>query len=113
MTNNHISLSQKNHYKIKMIPIVSKKARGEPETLTGVYMNSGVYMCAPGPGDARAFDFLLPAFESGIRCSRKGGPPAIWIISLYLLIQVNFVVIIVEFLVTVLSITYSRNTILV
>jgi len=29
--------------------------------------------------------FLLPAFESGIRCSsNNGGPPAIWIISLYL-----------------------------
>jgi len=27
--------------------------------------------------------FLLPDFESGIRCSRNGGPPVIWIISLY------------------------------
>ena len=30
------------------------------------------------------FTFLLPAFESDIRCSRNGGPPVIWIISLYL-----------------------------
>jgi len=28
--------------------------------------------------------FLLPAFESGIRCNHNGGPPVIWIISLYL-----------------------------
>ena len=25
--------------------------------------------------------FLLLAFESGIRCSRNGGPPVMWIIS--------------------------------
>jgi len=30
------------------------------------------------------FSFLLPFFESGFRCSRKGGPPVVWIISLYL-----------------------------
>ena len=46
LTFSHISLSQKNHYKMKMIPIVSKKVelsknvRGEPGTLTGVYVNS-------------------------------------------------------------------------
>jgi len=50
------------YYKMKMIPIVSKKAksskkvRGEPETLTGVYVNS-VYQWAPGSGDVRALDF--------------------------------------------------------
>ena len=44
------------------------------------------------------FSFLLPAFESG--------PPVIGIISLYLWYQVYFVIIIVEFLVTVLSITF-------
>jgi len=49
--------------------------------------------------------FLLPAFESGFWCSRNGSPPVIWIISLY---QVHFVIIIVEFLVTVLSITYLK-----
>jgi len=27
---------------------------------------------------------LLAAFESGFRCSSNGGPPVIWIISLYL-----------------------------
>jgi len=35
----------------------------------------------------------------------------IWIVSLYLWYQVTFVIIIVEFLVTVLSITYLRNII--
>jgi len=52
--------------------------------------------------DIEHLSFLLPAFESGFRCSRNGSPPVIWIISLY------FVIIIVEFLVTVLSITYLR-----
>jgi len=28
--------------------------------------------------------FLLPALKSGIWCSHNGGPPVIWIISLYL-----------------------------
>jgi len=51
--------------------------------------------------DVRAFQFLLPAFQSGFRYSRNGGPLVIWIISLYLLYQVYFVIIIVEFLVTV------------
>jgi len=55
------------------------------------------------------FSFLLPAFESGFRCSRNGGPPVIWIISLYLWYQVYFVIIIMKFLVTVLSITYLKN----
>ena len=55
------------------------------------------------------FNFLLPAFESGIRCSRNGRSPVIWIIYLYLLYQVYFVIIIMEFLVIVLSITYLRN----
>ena len=46
LTFSHISLSQKNHYKMKMILAVSKKAesskkaRGNPGTLTGVYVNS-------------------------------------------------------------------------
>jgi len=39
-TFSHINFSQENHYKMKMIPIVSKKARGEPGTQTGVYVNS-------------------------------------------------------------------------
>jgi len=42
--------------------------------------------------DARAFQFLLP-LPFGCRCN--GGPPLIWIISLYLWYQVYFVVIIV------------------
>ena len=46
MTFSHISLSDKNHYKMKINPIVSKKeesskkARWEPGTLTGVHVNS-------------------------------------------------------------------------
>ena len=65
---------------MKPIPIVSKKAesakkwRGEPGTLTDVYVNS-VYQWTPGSGDVRALD-LSP--------SRNGGRPVIWIISLYL-----------------------------
>ena len=47
--------------------------------------------------------FLLTAFESVFRCSRNSGPPVTWIISLY---QVHFLIIIVEFFVTVLSITH-------
>ena len=50
--------------------------------------------------------FLFPAFESGFRFSRNGGSPVIWIISLYLRYQVYFVIIIAEFLVNVLNITY-------
>ena len=68
-------------------------------------------LCIPGPGDVGAVDFLLPAFESGFRCSRNGGHPLIWIISHDLWYQVYFVIIIAEFLVTVLSITYLRNII--
>ena len=55
--------------------------------------------------------FLLPAFESAFRCIRNGGPAVICIISLYLRYQIYFVIIIVEFLITVLSITYLRNII--
>jgi len=54
------------------------------------------------------FSLLLPAFGSGFRCSHNGGPPVIWIISLYLWYQVYFVIITVEFLVIVLSITYLK-----
>ena len=54
------------------------------------------------------FSLFLPAFESGFRCSHNGGPQVIWIISLYLWFQVYFMIIIVEFLVTVLSITYLK-----
>jgi len=43
----------------------SKKVQGELGKLSGVYVNSG-------PSDIRALDFLLPAFESGIRCSCNG-----------------------------------------
>jgi len=55
------------------------------------------------------FSVLLPTLESDFRCSRNGRPPVIWIISLYLLYQVYFMIIIVEFLVIVLSITYLTN----
>ena len=46
MTYSHINLSQTENYKMKLIPILSKKmesskkAQGEPGTLTGVYVNS-------------------------------------------------------------------------
>ena len=49
--------------------------------------------------------FLLPALESGIH---YGGPPVIWIISLY---QVLFENNIVESLFAVTSITYLSNII--
>ena len=62
--------------------------------------------------DVRAFEFPLPLFESGFRCSRNGGPPVVWIISLYLWYQVYFVIFIVECLVTVLSIIYLKNNLL-
>ena len=55
------------------------------------------------------FSFLLPDFESGFQCSHNSSPPVIWIVSLYLWDQVYFIIIIVEFFVTVLSITYLRN----
>jgi len=55
------------------------------------------------------FSFLLPPFEFGFRCNHNDGPPVILIISLYLWYQVYFVIIIVEFLATVLSIAYLRN----
>ena len=51
---------------------------------------------------------ILMLFESGFRGSRNGSPPVIWIISLYLLYQIYFVIIIVKYLVTVLSITYLK-----
>ena len=55
--------------------------------------------------------FIFPVFESVIRCSRNDGPPGIWFISLYLWYRVYFVIIIVEFSVTVLSMIYLRNMI--
>ena len=58
LTFSHISLIQKENYKIKIIPIVSKKARGEPGILT---------LCTPRAGDVRALDYLLPAFDSVFR----------------------------------------------
>jgi len=83
-TNNHMSLSQK-----------------EPDKR--LRRNYNPHQSRERQCDVRAFQFLLPAFESGFRCSRNGGP---WIISLYLWYQVYFKIIIVKFVVTVLSITY-------
>jgi len=90
MTYNHIRLSQKEPHKRKMI-------------------KNGSDINAQEKLDVRAFQFLLPTFESGFWCSCNGSPPVIWIIYLYLSYQVYFVIIIVEFLFTVLSITYLRN----
>ena len=60
LTFSHISWSQKEHYKMKMIVSKnaesSKKARGEPGTLTGASVNS-VYQWTIGSGDVRVFDF--------------------------------------------------------
>ena len=84
----HISLCQNKYYNMKMIPIVSKKAesskkgRGELGTLTGVFVNS-VYSWFWWHQIIWLF-----AFESSIQCSCTGGPPVIWIISLYLWNQV-------------------------
>ena len=55
------------------------------------------------------FSFLLPAFDSSFWCCHNGTPPVIWIISLYPWYQVYFMIIIVEFLVTDLSITYFKT----
>jgi len=82
---------------LKMAQILTLKRNYNPR-------QSGERRC-----DVRAFQFLLPAFESGFRCSRNGGPPLIWIISLYLWYRVYFVIIIAEILVTVLNITYLKS----
>jgi len=37
-----------------------------------------------GSYDIKPFQFSLPAFKSGFRCSCNGGPPVIWIIFLYI-----------------------------
>ena len=78
LTFSHISLSQKNHYKMKMIPIILKKAESSNKTWGEILaqVTSGLVT------------FLFPAFEPGIRCSRNGGSPVNWIISLYLWYQV-------------------------
>ena len=65
MTYNHNSLSQKEPDKRKMIQMAQKL------TLKRNYnpRRSRKRLC-----DVRAFQFLLPAFESGFLCSRNGGP---------------------------------------
>jgi len=62
LTFSQISLRQKEYYKIKIIPIVSKKMKSskkagwEPGTVIGIYVNS-MYQWIPGSGDIRALDF--------------------------------------------------------
>jgi len=56
--------------------------------------------------DVRAFSFSFPPSNLTSGAAVTAAPPVFWIISLYLWYQVYFVIIIVEFLVTVLSITY-------
>jgi len=103
MIYNHISLSQKERDKRKMIQNGSDINSRSRETTIRISLESAHVT-------SEHLGFLLLAFESGFRCSRNGGPPVIWIISLYLWDQVYFVVItIVEFLITVLSITYLNN----
>ena len=75
MTYNHISLSQKEPDKRKMIQNGSDI--NTQEKLICVSL-------ASAHGTSEHFSFLLPAFESGFWCSRNGSPPVIWIISLYL-----------------------------
>jgi len=60
----HISFSQKNLYKMKMILNVSKKARGELGTLTGVYVNS-VYSWPRWRQSIRLFSFPPSNLTSG------------------------------------------------
>jgi len=69
---------------MKMIPTASKKVEsakklGELRILpvTGVYLNLA-------QGMSEHLTFPLPAFKSGIQCSRNDSAPVIWIISLYL-----------------------------
>jgi len=96
MIYNHMMLSQKEPDKRKMIQNDSD-INAQDKLLSGS-------VCVT----SEHFNFLLPTFESGFRFSRNGGPPVIWIISLYLWYQVYFEVIIMEFLVTVLSIIYLK-----
>ena len=94
MIYNHISLSQKEPDKRKMIQNGSEN----------------IIRFSLGSADVTSahFSFLLPAFECGFRCSHNGISPVISIISLYLWYQVYFVIIIVEILVAVLNITYLQ-----
>jgi len=92
MIYNQISLSQKETNKRKMIQNGSDINTQESAKVTSEHLS-----------------FLLHAFQFGFRCSRNGGPSVIWIISLYLWYQVYFVIITVEFLFNVLSITYLKK----
>ena len=58
------------------------KARGEPETLTGVCVN---YVYSWPRWRQSTWPF---SFESVIQCGRNGGSPLIWIIYLYLCYQI-------------------------
>ena len=60
-----------------------------------------------GSYDIRAFEFLLPTFESGFWFSLNGHLPVIWIISLYLWNQVYFSWLLL-WNIPFLSITYFR-----
>ena len=64
LTFSHINLSQKNHYKMNMFPVISKKAeswkkaRGKPGTLTGVCLYE---RCEPlGEPDTSPIGHLAP-----------------------------------------------------
>jgi len=88
MTYNHINLSQKEPDKRKMNQNGSEISLRE--TIICVSLESTNVM-------SEHFSFLLPALESHIRCSHNGGPPVIWIISLYLWYQVYFVILLWNF----------------
>jgi len=82
LTFRHISLSQKEIYKMKMIPIEMMENNANR---TG---NNNWRLCELCVRLAQVtsehLTFLFPTFESGIRCSRNDGPPVIWISSLCL-----------------------------
>ena len=59
--------------------------------------------------DIRAFQFSPSHLRIWLPVQPQWWPSIIWIISLYLWYQVYLVIIMVEFLVTVLGITYLRN----
>ena len=91
ITHNHISLSQRNHYKMRIILIVSKKSRiiEESARRTG---NPNWCLCELSvllvQVTSEHLTFLLPVFKSGIRHNHNGSSPVIWIIPLYLWYQV-------------------------
>ena len=93
MIYNHINLNQKELYKRKMIQNGSDINAQEKLSQSRKCLCHSISV------------FTIPPSNLA---SSNGDTPVIWIISLYLWYQVHFVIIIVEYLVTVLSITYLK-----